>query len=247
VQNIGRGLRASPGKQDLLILDHSTTTARLGFVDEIYAYHPELDDGKTKPKAEIVLLPKMCPACHLMKPPRCAVCPHCGHDAKVHADPIPVERGTLREVKPTDEVADWRKKLPDKAHVFGQLWWFGQKKGYKSGWAAVKTKEIFGSFPRDREPAADLIGAPVPELIAYIYYSKDKWVNEQNKIRRRAKYKQERETQWDRANGNGHANGHGNGHNNGALTDREQAIIDRVAERTTLMTEDDYRELDNFK
>ena len=36
VQNIGRGLRSAPGKDDLLILDHSTTTARLGFVDEIY-------------------------------------------------------------------------------------------------------------------------------------------------------------------------------------------------------------------
>src|SRR5206468_1281099 len=50
VQNIGRGLRAAPGKTDLLILDHSTTSQRLGFVSEVYALHTTLDDGRPKPK-----------------------------------------------------------------------------------------------------------------------------------------------------------------------------------------------------
>lgn len=226
VQNIGRGLRAAPGKEDLLILDHSSTTARLGFVDEIYNYHPKLDDGKTKEKAEVVLLPKQCPACFLMKPPRTAVCPHCGHKTEHHADPVAVERGTLREIKPGDEAYDWRKRLPDKPHVFGQLWWWGHKKGYRQGWAAVKTKEIFGSFPRAREPDPEHICAPTPELVEYIYMSTEKWKREQNSARRR-----------ERRTGNG----------DGALSDREQAMVDRAAEQASLMTDQDYADMENFR
>jgi DNA repair protein RadD len=243
VQNIGRGLRASPGKEDLLILDHSTTTARLGFVDEIYAYHPKLDDGKTKPKREVVLLPKMCPACHLMKPPRCGTCPHCGHKVEAHIDQVAVERGTLREVKSTDEMADWRKQLPDKPHCFGQLWWYGEKKGYKAGWAAHKVREIFGSFPKAKVPDRDMITEPVIELRNYLWIAKEKWKKEQ--------YNAGRRTARANGNGNGHmnGNGHANGHDKGALTDREQAIIDRVAEqaKASLMTDDDWNDMGDFR
>src|SRR5262245_364201 len=153
VQNIGRGLRAHEGKSDLLILDHSTTTQRLGFVNEVYALHRTLDDGKPKPEKVVgVLLPKECPQCHYLKAPRVVICPNCGFKAEHHAKPVAVERGTLREIRPGEDMADLRRQLPEKGHVFGQLWWWAKKKGYKSGYAAVKTKEIFGSFPRAREP-----------------------------------------------------------------------------------------------
>jgi superfamily II DNA or RNA helicase len=195
VQNIGRGLRAAEGKEDLLILDHSSTTLRLGFVDEVYNFHNGLDDGKLKPEnVQVVLLPKECPQCHLLKPPRTAVCPHCGHKCEAHAKQVAVERGTLRELKPTDDMEAWRKKLPDKPHVFGQLWWFGKKKGYKPAWAAVKTREIFGSYPRAREPEPETIGMPVPELVSYLYYANEKF--------KRDKYNERRREAAHRTNGN---------------------------------------------
>ena len=43
-QIIGRGLRTAEGKNDCLILDHSDSTLRLGFVTDIH--HDTLDDGK---------------------------------------------------------------------------------------------------------------------------------------------------------------------------------------------------------
>jgi superfamily II DNA or RNA helicase len=239
VQNVGRGLRAAPGKEDLLILDHSTTTMRLGFVDEIYNYHPKLDDGKTKPKKEVVLLPKECPACHLLKPPRVAKCPHCGHVAEVHADPVRCERGTLREYVPDAEMADLRKQLPDKQHVFGQLWWWAQHKGYKPGYAAVKTKEIFGSFPRNREPEPETITAPVQELVNYLYMATERWKKEQYSKRRKERA-MERNERYINGSGNGHD------HDSGALSERDQAIIDRVREQygdSKLMTEEDYKDM----
>jgi len=187
VQNVGRGLRACEGKTDLLILDHSTTTARLGFVNEIGSYHRTLDDGHGKaPAPARVLLPKECPACHLLKPPRVAVCPHCGHKVEEHADPILCERGTLREVTPDREMKDLRKVLPDKAHVFGQLWWWGHKKGYKPGWAAMKCRDIFGSFPKAREPDQETVSAPCPELLKFIYDSVERWKKDRYNERRRA-------------------------------------------------------------
>lgn len=224
VQNVGRGLRTANGKDDLLILDHSTTTQRLGFVDEIYDYHQGLDDGRPKPKAEVaVMLPKECPACHLLKPPRVAKCPHCGHVVEAHAKPVAVERGTLRELRPGDDMADLRKRLPEKAHVFGQLWWWGKQKGYKPGWAAMKCKEIFGSFPRDREPQPGLISAPVPELITYIYELTEKWKRQQYN----AKRAMQRRAAADE----------------GALSERAQALVDRAAENaSSLMTAQDYED-----
>ena len=58
VQIIGRGLRTVEGKDHCLILDHSDTTLRLGFVTEIH--HDELDDGKTRKshKRDGIKLPK---------------------------------------------------------------------------------------------------------------------------------------------------------------------------------------------
>jgi superfamily II DNA or RNA helicase len=187
-QNIGRGLRSAPGKEDLIILDHSTTTMRLGFVDEIYSYHPTLDDGKIKPKKEVVLLPKECPACHLLKPPRAVKCPHCAHEVAMHADPVKCERGTLREVRTiTDPMTELRKRLPDKQHVFGQLWWWALQKGYKTGYAAVKCKEIFGSFPRAREPEPETISHPTAELLNWLYTSTQQWARRQSYGRAKAR------------------------------------------------------------
>src|SRR5258708_9633418 len=71
VQMIGRGLRTADGKVDCLVLDHSDTHTRLGFVTDIH--HDDLDDGKPRPKAEskaIAKLPKPRPKCTFLMPPQ---------------------------------------------------------------------------------------------------------------------------------------------------------------------------------
>ena len=50
VQIVGRGLRTAEGKEDCLILDHSDTHLRLGFVTDIH--HEVLDDGRPRAKAK---------------------------------------------------------------------------------------------------------------------------------------------------------------------------------------------------
>ena len=70
-QIIGRGLRTAEGKQDCLILDHSDTTLRLGFVTDIH--HEHLDDGRHRKSNGVTRekptpLPKECPSCSYLKP-----------------------------------------------------------------------------------------------------------------------------------------------------------------------------------
>jgi superfamily II DNA or RNA helicase len=149
VQNIGRGLRAHPGKDHLLILDHSDTTLRLGFVSDIH--HDELDDGKPKLTAQkVVALPKECPKCHFLKPPRTAVCPACGTIAQHQAEPIKPKPGELKELTGDDvyKVAPVAKRLEGKAQTYGQLLWYSRSKGYSDGWAAHKYRQIYGVWPR---------------------------------------------------------------------------------------------------
>jgi DNA repair protein RadD len=193
VQNVGRGLRACQGKTDLLILDHSSTTMRLGMVDEVYALHKALDDGKTKPPAKVgVLLPKPCEACNYLKPPKTATCPACGHTMEKHATPVAVQRGTLREIKAESERSALLARLPDKEHVLGQLTWWATKKGYKHGWASNKYREIFGVWPRSIMVYEGNMGAPVPELLEYIYRSTERWKRSQSNAKRAVKRREVR-------------------------------------------------------
>jgi helicase-like protein len=235
-QNIGRGLRAAPGKSDLLILDHSSTSQRLGFVNEVYALHTTLDDGAPKPKKpEGVALPKECPECGFLKAPRLVKCPNCGHEVQAHAKPILCERGTLKPfVEKLDPMADVRKQLPDREHCYGQLVWWARYKGYKPGWAWRKTQELFGSAPRG-EPAH--ISEPVPELQAWLRKSAQDWARKQ-RYAANSRGDRQRATnlelirQFER-----HRDA-------GSLGPRGQAVIDRAQKFVdgTLMTPQDFEE-----
>jgi DNA repair protein RadD len=192
VQNIGRGLRTSPGKKDLIVIDHSDTTLRLGFVSEIYSEHTLLDDGKAKAKQEKgVQLPKLCPECFFLKPPRQAVCPNCGHRVEQHAEPILCERGTLREIKPgeDDPLSRLRKRLPERAHVFGQLKWWAAHKGYKDGWAFYKYRELYAvKYVSNGLEWQDKVSAPTPEVLEVIFFLQDKRSREWRNEKRREGY-----------------------------------------------------------
>jgi superfamily II DNA or RNA helicase len=64
-QLVGRGLRTAPGKDECVILDHSDTTMKLGFVTDIEHY--ELNDGKERVNLKTrERLPKPCPKCAML-------------------------------------------------------------------------------------------------------------------------------------------------------------------------------------
>jgi DNA repair protein RadD len=145
VQIIGRGLRTGVGKDHCLILDHSDTTLKLGFVTDIH--HEELNDGtpnrSAKTGAPEEKKPRECPSCKALK--NTHVCPSCGF-APQRQSQLKVREGDLIEL---DQGAFRRglKDIGQPQSVYSGLLWYGQTRGYKPGWAAMQYRNAFGRWP----------------------------------------------------------------------------------------------------
>lgn len=148
-QIIGRGLRIADGKDDCIILDHSDTHARLGFVTDIDDKYLSLCDGKPKEKPTKKegeeALPKICPKCQFVKPPKVPVCPSCGFKPQPQSD-VKTADGELVELgaKP----ANSKYSMQEKSQFMAELRGYAQTKGYKDGWASNVYKEKFGVWPK---------------------------------------------------------------------------------------------------
>jgi DNA repair protein RadD len=142
VQIIGRGLRTGVGKDHCLILDHSDTTLKLGFVTDIH--HGELNDGtpnrSAKTGAPEEKKPRECPSCKALK--NTHICPSCGF-APQRQSQLKVRDGELVEL----DFRKGKKDLGGRQSVYSGLLWYGQRRGYKPGWAAVQYKNAFGAWP----------------------------------------------------------------------------------------------------
>lgn len=154
VQIVGRGLRTAPPtsrfgpKDDCLILDHSDTTLRLGFVTDIH--HEELDDGAAPPKAKSVAdekLPKECPRCHYVRPAGVSACAHCGYVAEVvtKVKTVPGKLVDLTEAR--QRKAAEGPTLDEKVEFLGQLRALAVERGWKPGRVSALFYEKFGHAP----------------------------------------------------------------------------------------------------
>ena len=166
-QIIGRALRTREDKPYALILDHSDTTSRLGFVTDIH--WDKLDDGRPKSKSSAEKnspLPKECSNCAYLKPPKTKVCPNCGHETKIISEIMEAD-GQLVEFKPgvkpkaklrQDYTEDEQKRF------FAELKAYAVMHEYKPGWAAMKFKEKFKAWPPrhfESVPAATVLSPTI--------------------------------------------------------------------------------------
>lgn len=148
VQIIGRGLRLADGKDDLLIFDHSDTTARLGFASDIN--YDRLDMGvysrnnPDRPRREKSDLPSECPQCGYLKPPSERKCSQCGYEYKRPPGVITIE-GELEEKTKTASKTEvtWE----EKQKFYSMLLQVCDARKAKPGWAAYKFKDRFGEWP----------------------------------------------------------------------------------------------------
>jgi superfamily II DNA or RNA helicase len=174
VQIVGRGLRTAPGKDHCLILDHSDTTLRLGFVTDIH--HEHLNDGnlpegsrtadeKAPPK------PKECPACGCLRKPNISTCPQCGYVPErstqvetVQGELIALGDVARKKAKKPDDVG-W----PVKIAFIRQLKAYALLKDKSDGWVAHRYRAKFGVWPnhpnvRYAAPAASVS----PEMLSWL-------------------------------------------------------------------------------
>jgi hypothetical protein len=165
-QIIGRGLRTAEGKDHCLILDHSDTTLKLGFVTDIS--HDKLDDGRVKssPKEKKAILPKECPKCAFLKPPKTKVCPSCGFEAIAVSD-IDTEEGELHEITRDGRVKVEKWPQEQKEYFYRELLGYAELKSYKKGWAYHAYRARFSVGP-----ANSFSGSPLrmirPETASWI-------------------------------------------------------------------------------
>jgi hypothetical protein len=145
-QIIGRGLRTAEGKDHCLILDHSDTTIKLGFVTDIS--HDKLDDGTARRNAveRKQALPKECPSCAFLKPPKTKVCPACGFEAKP-ANGVETEEGELHELTKDGRVKIEKWTMEQKQKFYNELLGYAHLRGYKKGWAYHAYRGRFGVGP----------------------------------------------------------------------------------------------------
>jgi superfamily II DNA or RNA helicase len=176
IQQVGRGLRIAPDKNECIILDHASNHERLGFIDGDL---PTVLDGREKKfgdsresEEKEPALPKPCPSCDFLKPAGVRKCPACGLVPEYIED-VETASGELEKLQRTN-----RKKytLPEKQSFMAQLNQYAFEKGYRRGrggcygWAIHKYSEKMGGNPPShidwgmREP----VGEEVRKWIKHI-------------------------------------------------------------------------------
>jgi superfamily II DNA or RNA helicase len=149
VQIVGRALRTAPGKEHAIILDHSDTTERLGFVTDIH--HERLDMGKPVEKPALRKpMPKPCPVCDCMLPRVAGKCQNCGAVQQRSVSGLVERDGELFEIVPGTRVKQQKAAkftLDEKAVFLAGLKFYGIEKGYKAGWAMNKYRDKFKVWP----------------------------------------------------------------------------------------------------
>ena len=173
VQMVGRSLRTADGKDYSLILDHSDTTHRLGFVTDIL--HDQLNDGSRKqPAKREKPEPNPCPRCGALK--TSSVCPHCGY-RYIPQSKVENERGELVEVKKAKKLKKEYCK-ESRLEAYAMFLHFAKRRGFKEGWAYHKTKALTGAFPCQKVPPKP----PNEEILKFIKNQTSKWSREKKKL-----------------------------------------------------------------
>ena len=147
-QIIGRGLRTAPGKDYCLILDHSDTHERLGFVTDIRI---ETLNGKEWKQAaqpeKREALPKPCTKCSFVKPAKVVTCPNCDYTPERQAGVIEHDGELVDTFTGLQAVESLKKNSPEyKRQLFAELLTLAERKGYKRGWAMHKYQDRYKEF-----------------------------------------------------------------------------------------------------
>lgn len=181
-QIIGRGLRTAAGKEDCLVLDHSDTTLRLGFVDDIH--HEHLDDGKyqksvgTKRERQLSL-PKECTSCSYLKPAGIRKCPSCGFEPARQSS-IEERQGELIALK-GQRKAKGDVSPHSKQEVWSMLLWWQEHHGKSSKFAKANYYGRYGTWPNSLHNSQM---APDAAFVNWLKSKQIAWAKSQQKQQR---------------------------------------------------------------
>lgn len=128
LQQVGRALRPSPGKQYAIILDHAGNCERHGLPDEDREW--SLDGRDVRRGAGGGISVKVCPRCFAAQAPGSEKCKYCGKEFEVAGRSIEEREGTLVEVDPA--VLRRQKAIAQgRCETVEELIAEGKRRGYK--------------------------------------------------------------------------------------------------------------------
>lgn len=142
LQQVGRALRPSPGKDEAIILDHVGNYERHGLPDEKREWSLDGRIGRNSGKKTDGPSLKVCDNCFAAQPPHADKCKYCNFEFQKQPRSVEEVEGELVEVDPK-VVQMKRKKEQKQAKTFEQLVEIGKQRGYKKpyGWA----KHVFNA------------------------------------------------------------------------------------------------------
>jgi superfamily II DNA or RNA helicase len=134
LQQVGRALRPSPGKEHAIILDHAGNVARHGMPDDPRDWTLDAKPRAKRGKSDPTLSVRMCPKCYAAMPSGKPVCVVCGHIFEVEQREITEADGDLQEVtkEQIEQMRRSRFKEQAQARTVEELEQIGRARGYKS-------------------------------------------------------------------------------------------------------------------
>lgn len=144
LQQVGRCLRPSPGKENAIILDHSGNCQRHGLPDEDRVWTlagrglPKMSHGAFRSV-------RVCPKCFAASLPGPLACGYCGYTFEVQAREVEQKEGELAEV----DIARLKKEMAfrkAKAQTYEELVEEGKRRGYPR--AELWARHVFNSRQR---------------------------------------------------------------------------------------------------
>lgn len=175
IQQLGRVMRSSPGKEYALWLDHSGNILRFAQdTSEVFQHGvSSLDDGGKdaqirKEPTEKERKDYLCGSCSILMPPKAPRCPACGWERPRKSSNVETISGSLFEVSLKGKTKAEPEWLRDRTIVWKQLAYMGMERKSNDPIAAKKFalaqyQNIYGEWP-SRSATMDQMLPPSYEL-----------------------------------------------------------------------------------
>jgi superfamily II DNA or RNA helicase len=147
LQQVGRGLRMSPGKESVKIFDHAGNWARHGLPDAPRVW--SLEDTPKKKKKEPS--GRRCLKCHAVSPPGASTCVACGEEFFKKPRQVKQARGVLEEWRAMSHaaapvetglgVAEAALRKPERSRTLREWRAIARQRGFKPGWAYYRFRD----------------------------------------------------------------------------------------------------------
>jgi len=127
LQQIGRVLRPSPGKEYAIILDHVGNTAKHGFASTDFKW--SLDEGVKKKKGDVPVATRTCEKCYSVHKTAKA-CPYCGFTYPIKQKSLSRTEVIDGQLVQVDETKEERMEELKNARSMPELIAFAKARGY---------------------------------------------------------------------------------------------------------------------